>query len=392
LSISSIIITGFLVPDIRAPMAANLGLVANAADREAHELASHCSRNRLPERRLADARRSNEAQDRTGQLLLELADGQVLDDAILDLLEIVVILVENLARFADLDVVRRLRAPRQLHEPIEIGANHAVFGTCLRHFGKPVELTISRLFRVLRHLGFVDLGAQLVVFGDLRIDLAQFFLNRTQLLAQVELALILLHLALNVALNLVAEFDHFEFLGEQQREFTHPARGVTLFEQRLPIGRLQTHRRCDEIRQHAGIGDVLNFHLHLARRLRQVGEQFLEEAAEITLHGNEFLIIDGHVGELGVCGYHVRLLLREFFDLEDALAGDDTTNRSVGNFEHLLDDADGADALDVVRPRILDLAILEHGQADRLAFAQGFLDQENTRLLDDRERNHGVRE
>ena len=81
-------------------MAANLGFVAHAADGEAHELAAHRARDRLAERRLADARRPDEAEDRPGQLFLELADRQILDDPVFDLLEIVVVLVEDRARAA----------------------------------------------------------------------------------------------------------------------------------------------------------------------------------------------------------------------------------------------------------------------------------------------------
>ena len=212
------------------------------------------------------------------------------------------------------------------------------------------------------------------------------------MLTQIELALIFLHLALNVALDLVPKLDHFELFGEQQRELAHTARGVALFEQRLPIGRVQTHRRGNEVRQNVGIGDVLDFHLHLARCLRQVGEQFLEQATQITLHGHELFVVDREIGQLGVCGNHVGLFLRELFDFEHALARDDATDRAVGNLEHLLDHTDRTDALNVVRPRIVDLAILEHGQTDRLAFAQRLFDQQNARLLHHGERNNGIRE
>ena len=158
--------------DVRTAMAANFGLVAYAADREAHEFASHRPRDRLAERGLAHARRSDEAQNRSGQLLFQFADRQILDDAVFDLLEIVVILIENFARLADVDVIRRFRTPRQLHQPIEVGADDAVFGTGLRDFRETVELTIGCLLGVFRHLGFVDLGTQLVVLGLLRIDFA----------------------------------------------------------------------------------------------------------------------------------------------------------------------------------------------------------------------------
>ena len=50
--------------DVGAAVAADLGLVAHAAEREADELAPHGARDRAAERRLADARRADEAEDR----------------------------------------------------------------------------------------------------------------------------------------------------------------------------------------------------------------------------------------------------------------------------------------------------------------------------------------
>ena len=88
--------------DVGAAMAADLRLVAHAAERDAHELAVHRARDRLAERRLADAGRADEAEDRplhrerAALLRLQLPHRQVLDDAFLDLVEIVVILVEHL--------------------------------------------------------------------------------------------------------------------------------------------------------------------------------------------------------------------------------------------------------------------------------------------------------
>ena len=76
-------------------MAADLRLVAHAAERDAHELAVHRARDRLAERRLADAGRADEAEDRPLHVALQLPDREVLDDALLDLVEVVVVLVEH---------------------------------------------------------------------------------------------------------------------------------------------------------------------------------------------------------------------------------------------------------------------------------------------------------
>ncbi len=372
-------------------MTADLGFVAHAADREAHELAAHRLRDRLPERGLADARRSDEAQDRPRQLVLQLAHGEVLDDAILDLLEIVVVLVEDLARPRDVDLIRRRDAPRQLREPVEVRANHAVLGRCRRDFGEPVELALRRLLHVLGHVRVVDLLAQLVRFGLLRIGFAELFLDRPHLLAKVELALVLLHLALDVGLDLVAQLDDFELLGDHAREHAQPLRGVALFEDRLTVRRLEPHRRGDEVREQVGIGDVVDLHLHLARRLRQIAEQLLEQRAQVAVHRDDLLGLARHVGQLGEGRRHVRLVRDELVDAEHRAAGDDAAQRAVGNLQHLLDRADRADAADVVGRRIFRILVLERDEPDLLAFAQRLFDQLDAGPLHDRERDDGVR-
>ena len=93
--------------DVGAAMAADLGLVAHAAERDADELAAQRARDRAPERGLADARRADEAEDRAAGVRLQLAHGEIFEDALLDLFEIVVILVEHLLRVREVEVVLR---------------------------------------------------------------------------------------------------------------------------------------------------------------------------------------------------------------------------------------------------------------------------------------------
>ena len=221
------------------------------------------------------------------------------------------ILVEDRSRLLDVDLVGGLAGPRQSGQPVEIRPDHAVLRTCLRNFRQTVQLAVGGLLYVLGHPGGVDLLAQFVELGELRVDFAEFFLNGTQLLAEVKLALVLLHLALDVALNLVAQLDDFQFLGEQHREFAHPLGRVSLFEEGLTVGGFETHGGCDEVRQHRRVGDVLDLHFHLARSLRKVRQELLKEPAEVALHRDELFVFDGHVGQLGIGGDHVRRDLRK---------------------------------------------------------------------------------
>src|SRR5262249_57364462 len=91
-----------------AAVAADLGLVADAADRDPLELSPERLGDRAPEARLADAGRADEAEDRPRRVGVELADGEGLEDPVLDLLEVVVVLVEHLAGVPDVEVVLRL--------------------------------------------------------------------------------------------------------------------------------------------------------------------------------------------------------------------------------------------------------------------------------------------
>src|SRR4029078_1460264 len=85
-------------------MAADLGLVTHAAQRHAYELAAGGPCDRLADRGLARTGRPDQREDVTRALvggdaaiLTQLAHGQVLGDAVLDVLEAGVIGVQHLA-------------------------------------------------------------------------------------------------------------------------------------------------------------------------------------------------------------------------------------------------------------------------------------------------------
>src|SRR5205823_13554855 len=84
--------------DVGAAVTADLGLVAHAAERHAHEVAAGRPRDRLAERGLADAGRSDQTQDRATQLVGALLHGEILDDALLDLLQAKRIVIQDRLR------------------------------------------------------------------------------------------------------------------------------------------------------------------------------------------------------------------------------------------------------------------------------------------------------
>jgi hypothetical protein len=97
--------------DVGPTVPLDLGLVAHAAEAEAVELASQCVGDRAADRGFADPGRAHQQQDRPGDGLLQRADGEELDDAVLDVLEAVVVAVEDAPRLAEIELVLGMDAP-----------------------------------------------------------------------------------------------------------------------------------------------------------------------------------------------------------------------------------------------------------------------------------------
>ncbi len=179
------------------------------------ELASHGRGDRLAERGLAHAGRADEAEDGTLDVGLHLLDREVLEDAVLDLLEAVVVGVEDVLGLLDVELHLGALVPGQAHQPVDVGAGDRVFGRGLRHAGEAIEFADRLLLRFLGHLGLLDLLAKLRDLALLIVAVAQFLLDGLHLLAQVVLALVLLQLGLDLALDLVADLQHLEVLDQE---------------------------------------------------------------------------------------------------------------------------------------------------------------------------------
>src|SRR5580765_7902245 len=112
-------------------MAPDLRLVANAAERHADELAVERAGDRLADRGLARAGRPDQRENRAGALVLgyaallpELAHGEVLDHAVLHVLEPCMVGIEDLARAVRVEPFLGLFRPRHREQPVEVAADH----------------------------------------------------------------------------------------------------------------------------------------------------------------------------------------------------------------------------------------------------------------------------
>ena len=196
--------------DIGAPVPSDLGFVVHAAEAEADELTAGRPRDALPERGLTHARRPDEAEDRALAVGIELAHREIFEDAPLDLGKPVMILVQDAARFGDVDGVGIELRPGQIDEPIQIGPDHSVFGGGLGHALEPLELLRGLVLGLFRHARLLDRVAQLGDLGRFFIALPQLFLNVAELLAQDVLALLGGKRLLGLLADLLGELEHLD--------------------------------------------------------------------------------------------------------------------------------------------------------------------------------------
>src|SRR5262252_10724183 len=126
-------------------MTTDFGLVPDATQREAHEFAPQGARNRLPQRGLPYPWGAHKTENRPLHLLLELAHAEVFEDALLDLLQTVVVFVEYPPRLVQVEMVGSRDAPGQLHQPLEIAAHHTRLSRLRMQALKPRQLLAAFL-------------------------------------------------------------------------------------------------------------------------------------------------------------------------------------------------------------------------------------------------------
>src|SRR5271163_4951711 len=196
-------------------MAADFGFVADATQRHAHELASGRLGYRHAKRSLTNARRSDEAEDRTLRIFYELADGEKFEDTFFDFFEAVVIFVENLFGVIDAAGFLGLFLPRHSQQPVEIISRDGRLGGHRRHRFELLQLLDGLLKNVLRHAGGLDLLLQFIELALLTA--AKFLLDGLDLFVEVILFLRALHLPLHARLDGAVHIEllylHIEHVG-----------------------------------------------------------------------------------------------------------------------------------------------------------------------------------
>ncbi len=341
--------------DVGAAMPANLGFIAYPAQGEAHEAPARSARDGARQRGFADARRSDQAKYRPANLFDQGLHRQIFQDALLGLIQSVMVLFQDALGLGDVDVHPAAFEPRQTDDPVNIVAHHRGLGGHGGHHLELFKLLVDLGGRFAGHPLAFDAFFQLLKLARGFILGSHLLANGAHLLVEVVVFLGLFHLLLDPTLDALVHSIYFDFQIDQldeQAEAIFDGRGL---QQTLLVFQFEGEMSRDGIGHRGGVRQGGHFGQQLLGNilvdLGVLFEAFLDRAHQCR--GLDLRI--NHVGH------------RRQFRLEKLFGGNETADaRARFAFDQGLDGAvrqaqqleyraDHADPADILFSGIVDI-------------------------------------
>ena len=345
-----------------------------AADAEAEEGLPHRLGNRMAHARLAHAGRPHKDEDRPLAVVLELADGQVLQNALLHVLKPVVVAVQYFLGLLQAVTFHRPVVPRQGADQLQVVPAGHIVGVVGVGQVELLKLPLQGLLNLAGKVEGLYLGLELLVVARLGVGgYSQFLLYALELLAQEVVPLVLLHLVVYLGLNLLLDAEDFLLLLDVDENLIHPLADVQNLKHLLLLVLLDVQDGGDEIRDFARMVDVDHVQPHLLGKHGIVVAYLLHLADDGTGQG---LYLEGvvlNVLQVLHGGNHGAGSVQGLADLEALNRRDKDVHPPVREVYLLYDAGHRADAVQVRYGGGVHV-VLEHDDADVAVALKGFLD------------------
>ncbi len=163
------------------------------------------------------------------------------------------VFLENRFGALQIELIIRSLVPRQFGDPFEIGADHLRFHRLTTSSLESSELALYFGARLFRQLQLRELVAKL---GDLfaRVVVAQFFLDRFELLAQIHLSLTLAQFFLDLGLDVFLRLEQTNLPLHVDEYAAKALLHAQCFKQSLLFGNGKLDVAGDEIGKPTGLG------------------------------------------------------------------------------------------------------------------------------------------
>ncbi len=258
---------------------------------------------------------------------------------------------------------------------------------------EPAQLALGRPADVLGRGRLLQLAPQLLDLGLLVVGLPELLADGLELLAQEELALPLLEVGLDVALDLGAQLEQLELAVDQHGEAAQARLEVRLLQQLLALLHRQPQRGGHQVGERGRVVQVGHRDLQL---VGQVGDELddpREDALQVAREGLDL------GGALGLVGHLLHARLEEGVGLgvrpeaHPTHALDEDPHGAVGDAHHPLDDRRGADLVELLGRGLGRLGVAAHHERQQaLGPVHHVVDEADRARLADRQRGDGLRE
>ena len=373
--------------DIGSAVAADLRFVAHAAQRHPHEIAAGRLRDRLAERRLADARRPDKAENRTAHLLHAVLHREIFEDAILHLLKAVMIVVQH--RFGGDDVAFHLRRllPRNRQHPVEIVTHDGRFSRHRRHCLQLLQLSQRFFARFFGKLGLRDPVLEFLQLVATVFAFTQLLLNGLHLLIQIVFALRLLHLPFHTAADLLLNLKDADLRLHKAVDPLQPVVHRRAVEQLLLLRDLQRQMRRHRVGELGVVVDLIDRDQHLRRDLLVELDVLLELADDGARQRFDLALVHRLFFKRRGVGLEELRIVGVARNPRARAAFDENLHGAVGQLQQLQNGADRADLVDVGGFRVVVARILLRGEQDLFIVLHDVFERAHGFIAADEERN-----
>ena len=344
----------------------------------------------MTERGLADARRTDEAQNRRFELVYTLLHGEVFQDAFLDLVEAIVIAFQHFFGVAQFIIHLGLFLPRQTDQGVDVIAHDGGFGRHRRHQLELAQFALRFFQGLFRHLGSDDLLFQLFQIGAL-FAFAQFLLNRLDLLVQIVFALRFFHLTLDAAADALLDLQNVEFAFQLAEQMLVPLGDVENFQDDLLLLKLQRQMRGNRVGQAAGIVNARQRSQDFRRNLFVEFDVLVELLNDGAAHRLDFRLIAGFRIDRGQIRHEMGIQFADVMNARALHALDQHLDSAVRQLQHLQNIGDAADFIDIVGRRFILGGSFLRGKHDALALLHGGFQRFDGLWASHEQRDHHMR-
>ncbi len=378
-------------PDIRSPVAANLRLVTHPTQGDPDEIAAKRLGDRFAQRGFARPRRPDKTQDRGLHLIQgQLADGDVLQNALFRLLKAIMLFVQDFGGVVDIEVVFRLVRPGKLQEPIQVGSDDPDFRSERRHASQATKLLAGLL---LDHIGHLDRLKFIVQLGDLLLEdigLPQLALDDSHLFAQEQLALRFIDGLLNPVVNLVFQLQHVKLFAQQNAHSQQTIRRVVHLQQFLPLDCGQVQGGRHQVGQPARLLDVHRKDVGIFRQVAVEINALLKQSQHRPHAGLDLVGMVGLFDDRMGLHPEVRVILLIVDNLDAPSPLDEDAQSPIRHAQHASQRKLDTRIVDVALAGVLKLRVFLGRADDRLMGLLGRVNSLKGAAAPDKQRRHHI--